>query len=58
MFRKPIVAGTLALALISFGSGALANARVTVGHFAPFAPTLQGTSVSIRVNGQTALQNV
>ncbi len=58
MIRKPIVAGTLALALISFGSGAFASARVTVGHFAPFAPTLQGTSVSIRVNGQTALQNV
>lgn len=58
MFRKQIVAGSLALALASFGSGAWANARVTVGHFAPFAASLQGTSVSIRVNGQTALENV
>ena len=47
-----------ALALAAIGDGAFANARVTVGHFAPFAPTLQGTSVSIRVNGQVALQNV
>jgi hypothetical protein len=47
-----------ALALASFSGGAFANARVTVGHFAPFAPSLQGTSVSIRVNGEVALQNV
>ena len=35
-----------------------AQVRATVGHFAPFATTLDGTSVSIRVNGQTALANV
>lgn len=47
-----------ALVLAAIGDGAFANARVTVGHFAPFAPSLQGTSVSVRVNGQVALQNV
>lgn len=52
--------GVLALAVVATGftSQTWANARVTVGHFAPFASSLQGTSVSIRVNGQTALSNV
>ncbi len=50
-------AGAL-IALATVSTDVLANARVTVGHFAPFAPTLQGTSVSIRVNGAVALQNV
>lgn len=56
MSRSIRIAAALALAVI--GEGAFANARVTVGHFAPFAPSLQGTSVSVRVNGQVALQNV
>jgi len=33
-------------------------ATVTVGHFAPFGSTEAGTSVDIRVNGQTALTDV
>lgn len=57
MTYQRIAAGAL-LALAAVSTDALANARVTVGHFAPFAPTLQGTSVSIRVNGTVALQNV
>jgi hypothetical protein len=56
MSRSLRIAAALALASIS--GGAFANARVTVGHFAPFASSLQGTSVSIRVNGEVALQNV
>ncbi len=32
--------------------------RATVGHFAPFAATLDGTSVTVRVNGNVALTNV
>jgi hypothetical protein len=56
MSRSLRIAAALALASVS--GGAFANARVTVGHFAPFAPSLQGTSVSVRVNGEVALQNV
>ena len=33
-------------------------AEVTVGHFAPFASTVAGTAVEIRVNSQTALTDV
>jgi len=32
--------------------------RLTVGHFAPFANTVDGTSVTVRVNGADALTNV
>ena len=32
--------------------------RATVGHFAPFAATLDATSVTVRVNGNVALSNV
>lgn len=56
MYAKSALAGLLALA--AYAGDARANVRVTVGHFAPFAPSLQGTSVSIRVNGQLALQDV
>lgn len=35
-----------------------AAARVAVAHFAPFADTLEGTAVDVRVNGETALQDV
>lgn len=53
--RTRIAAGLLALG----GSGlALADANVTVAHFAPFADTLDGTSVSVVLNGETALENV
>ena len=45
-------------AALSASSLALAQANVTVAHFAPFADTLEGTSVSILLNGDTALENV
>lgn len=47
-------------AIIALGASSLAfgQARVTVGHFAPFAETLEGTSVSVVINGTTALENV
>jgi hypothetical protein len=35
---------------------ALADARVTVAHFAPFAENIDDTSVSVAVNGQVALK--
>lgn len=35
-----------------------AQARVVVGHFAPFAGSVEGTSVTVRVNGEAALENV
>jgi hypothetical protein len=37
---------------------AYAQVRATVGHFAPFANTLDGTSVTVRVNGANALTGV
>ena len=50
---------TLATALLSAltlaATTAHAQVRVSVGHFAPFANTVEGTSVDIRVNGSTAL---
>ncbi|MCU0753693.1 MAG: DUF4397 domain-containing protein [Xanthomonadales bacterium] len=51
----------LATALFSgltLTSTAWAQVRVSVGHFAPFANTVAGTSVDIRVNGTTALTGV
>jgi hypothetical protein len=47
-----LVSGLLAASLAS------AQTRVQVGHFAPFAATLDGTSVTIRVNGADTLNNV
>jgi Domain of unknown function (DUF4397) len=47
----------LPLALLS-ATYSLAQVRVTVGHFAPFANTVDGTSVTIRVNGNAVLNNV
>lgn len=50
---------TLIGALAISASGLVfAQANVTVAHFAPFADTLEGTSVSILLNGETALENV
>lgn len=53
---------TLATALLSAltlaATTAHAQVRVSVGHFAPFANTVEGTSVDIRVNGSTALSGV
>ncbi|MEM1411455.1 MAG: DUF4397 domain-containing protein, partial [Pseudomonadota bacterium] len=50
----------LAAGLIAAGGSslALADANVTIAHFAPFADTLAGTSVTIAVNGDTLLENV
>ncbi len=47
-------------AILALGASSLAfgQARVTVGHFAPFADTLEGTSVSVVINGETALEGV
>lgn len=45
----------LALAAPGF---ALADARVLVGHFAPFSGDLAATAVDVRINGATALTNV
>jgi hypothetical protein len=52
---------TTILGALLLGAAALAPAhaqvRVQVGHFAPFASTLDGTSVTVRVNGAAAIQN-
>ncbi len=37
---------------------ALADARVTVAHFAPFAEDIDDTSVSVALNGEVALEDV
>jgi hypothetical protein len=55
--KRRLVATTLAIALFG-ATSAQAEVRAVVGHFAPFADSLAGTSVSIRVNGATALENV
>jgi hypothetical protein len=49
-----LAAGALALA----PALALADARVLVGHFAPFSDDLAATAVDVRINGMTALSNV
>ena len=47
------------LLLAAFTSGgAFADARVIVGHFAPFSGELEGTSVSVALNGEVQLENV
>lgn len=58
MAPHKLAAAFTALALTALAGPVWANARVTVGHFAPFAPALQDTAVNVRVNGQVALQNV
>lgn len=56
---KPLAhSGLLATALLLGAGSAWADPRVVVGHFAPFADSLAGTSVTVRVNGQPALENV
>jgi hypothetical protein len=52
---KPIALTTMALLA---GGNAWADARVAVAHFAPFADTLEGTSVSVALNGTVALEGV
>lgn len=56
MLRKShLIVGFASLLSSQF---ALADARVTVAHFAPFAEDIDDTSVSVAVNGQVALENV
>ena len=56
MLRKSIFL-TGAAALLS-SQLVSADARVTVAHFAPFADTIEGTSVSVLLNDAVALENV
>ena len=56
MLRKShLIVGIVSLLGSQF---AVADARVTVAHFAPFAENIDDTSVSVAVNGQVALENV
>ncbi|MBB5207598.1 DUF4397 domain-containing protein [Chiayiivirga flava] len=48
----------LAVAALLLPTLALADARVRVVHAAPFADSLDGTSVTVRVNGADTLTNV
>lgn len=43
---------------LALSATATAQVRVSVGHFAPFANSVPGTAVDIRVNGATALRDV
>jgi len=56
MLRRNLVL-TAAGAILS-SQLAFADARVSVAHFAPFADTLEGTSVSVLLNDAVALENV
>ena len=47
-----------AASMLLMSQSAAADARVAVGHFAPFADTIDGTAVNIAVNGTVALENV
>lgn len=60
MLRRPSRAALAAAVIAAFSlpSLALADARVLVGHFAPFSADLDETAVDVRVNGQVALTNV
>jgi hypothetical protein len=55
--RMNTLTGLVALALAAPGL-ALADARVVVGHFAPFSDDLAETAVDIAINGNVALSNV
>lgn len=55
MKNRLITASLLALATTL---PAQAQVRAVVGHFAPFADTLEGTAVDIAVNGTVALEGV
>ena len=53
-----LTAAATAVALMMASSPAHAVARVAVGHFAPFADTIDGTAVNVLVNGNVTLENV
>jgi hypothetical protein len=57
----PMKARLISLSLLVtslMSMGALADARIIVGHFAPFSADLEETSVSVALNGEVALENV
>lgn len=56
MIRKGFI--TIAALAAFYSQAALADARVSVAHFAPFASDIDATSVSVFLNGQEALPNV
>lgn len=56
MFKISATIPAAALLLVS--QTALGAATVNVAHFAPFADTIDGTSVDIAINGETALTDV
>lgn len=56
MYKKIITSLTLLVAT-TMSAPLFAQVRVQVGHLAPFANTVAGTSVTVRVNGQNAIQN-
>lgn len=54
-----VLCALVSIALTAGANAQTSNAvRVTVGHFAPFANSVDGTSVTVRVNGADALTNV
>lgn len=55
---KPTLKLVVAASALLSAFAVSAQTRVQIGHFAPFAGTLDGTSVTIRVNGADALTNV
>ena len=56
MFKYAAAASAAALMLVS--QPAFAVAKVAVGHFAPFADTIDGTAVNVLINGEVQLENV
>jgi hypothetical protein len=56
MMKKTIALPVAALLMVS--STAYGAARVAVGHFAPFAESIDDTAVDIAVNGEVALTDV
>lgn len=55
MLYRNLGVGVLTLAI---SLPVTAQVRAVVGHFAPFADTVEGTSVTVQVNGAAALENV
>ncbi len=55
---KPLIPAALLTLSLIVPASALADARVRVGHFAPFAAELEATSVTVRINANDVLTNV
>lgn len=59
MKNRPMTRGLMAGAIaLGMSVSAQAQVRAVVGHFAPFADTLEGTAVDVAVNGAVALEGV